>query len=261
MPSNPGARIAAMADLHVRDELSPCVLSRLEDVDQLADVLVVAGDITESGRMPEVESVAEALTRVTIPTFAVYGNHDRRGLRRLAMRKHFAAAGVHILNGDPVVVPLENGARLGVVGVCGTGGGFAPEHANDAIADRLRNAVASKSRYEAARLAKGLRTLGTLQPDISVVLLHFAPTVSTLGNEPLRKYWMLGNALLGRTIDEFDVDLVVHGHAHLGNEIGQTNGGIPVRNVAEPIIGGLAIYDVAHPRDVRSAEPASLAHS
>jgi Icc-related predicted phosphoesterase len=88
----------------------------------------------------------------------------------------------------------------------------------------------------------------------NVVVLHYSPTVSTLGNEPLIKYWMLGNSLLGKVIDEHQVDLVLHGHAHLGNHVGQTPGGVPVRNVAAHVTGRPMIYDVATHRDVQEVD-------
>jgi hypothetical protein len=46
-------------------------------------------------------------------------------------------------------------------------------------------------------------------------------------------------------------DLVVHGHAHGGTEEGVTSGGIPVRNVAQPVLGRpLAVYGVEPGRPV-----------
>jgi Icc-related predicted phosphoesterase len=42
------------------------------------------------------------------------------------------------------------------------------------------------------------------------------------------------------------VDLHVHGHAHLGSEQGMTPGGVPVRNVALPVIKRpYAVYSLA----------------
>ena len=74
--------------------------------------------------------------------------------------------------------------------------------------------------------------------------MHYSPTVTTLGNEPPLKYWMLGNSLLGKVIDDHQVDLVLHGHAHLGNYEGQTLGGVPVRNVAAHVTGKPMIFDI-----------------
>jgi Icc-related predicted phosphoesterase len=91
------------------------------------------------------------------------------------------------------------------------------------------------------------------KPDISLLVTHFAPTVTTLGKEPPLKYWMLGNAGLGTVIDDHSLDLVIHGHAHLGNEVGMTPGGTPVRNVAAPIVGHIMVYHVEPGRQVHHA--------
>jgi Icc-related predicted phosphoesterase len=103
--------------------------------------------------------------------------------------------------------------------------------------------VALRARREANRLQGALRTLTTQQPDLALVVLHYAPTASTLGLEPTAKYWMLGSSELGRVIDRHHVDLVLHGHAHLGNPAGRTPGGVPVLNVAAPVTGGITIHE------------------
>ena len=55
---------------------------------------------------------------------------------------------------------------------------------------------------------------------------------------------MLGNAELGRVIDAHAVDLVLHGHAHAGAPLGRTPGGVPVRNVALQVNGGVVMVPV-----------------
>jgi hypothetical protein len=76
---------------------------------------------------------------------------------------------------------------------------------------------------------------------------------------------MLGNSFLGSIIDEACIDLVVHGHAHLGNRVGVTSGGTPVRNVALQVTGGIAIFEVAPGQQVHAIddlpEPVGLRHS
>jgi len=52
----------------------------------------------------------------------------------------------------------------------------------------------------------------------------------------LEIYPFLGSYLLGEAIDGAGADLILHGHAHRGMERGVTLGGIPVRNVARPVI-------------------------
>lgn len=70
-----------------------------------------------------------------------------------------------------------------------------------------------------------------------IALLHFSPVDDTLVGERLEIYPFLGSYLLAEAIDRVGADLVLHGHAHGGSEKGVTAGGVPVRNVAQPVIG------------------------
>lgn len=245
-------RIAAVGDLHIRTHIPEELQEDLVGLNDRVDLIVVAGDITENGRIPEVELAAEMFSAIRVPMVAVLGNHDRRGLRRAVMRRVLGAAGLQLLDGDASVLQLTDGRRVGVAGISGTGGGFYLDETDAVIGGRIRQAIAIKARREAARLEQALEALEADHPDITIALTHFAPTVSTLGEEPPLKHWMLGNSLLGRIIDGHPVDLVVHGHAHIGNEAGATPGETPVRNVALPVTGGIVIFEVGPGQQVRS---------
>lgn len=247
-------RIAAIGDLHLKTAVPQAMADELATLDQTVDVLVIAGDITESGRLPEVEIACELLAGIRIPMIAVLGNHDRRGVRRRAMRLLLEGAGVRLLDGSSLVHVCANGRKVGLAGVGGYGGGFWPEESPDHLSTRLSKAVGVRARREALRLQTALDELALEESDAVVVVMHYSPTVSTLGEEPPLKHWMLGNSLLGRVIDDHRVDLVIHGHAHLGNEYGQTPGGTPVRNVAFSVTGGPVVYEV---RSDRSVAPVS----
>jgi Icc-related predicted phosphoesterase len=260
-------RVAAIGDLHLHDSVPPEIVAALHSLNDRADLLVIAGDITENGRVPEGELARDLFDGITIPKIAVLGNHDRRGARRIALRKTFEAAGIQLLDGDATTIDLPDGRRVGIAGVGGYGGGFWPEETPDVPGARISKAVGVRARRESARLRHALDAIARKDVDIRLVVMHYAPTTSTLGEEPVIKYWMLGNSLLGRVIDEHAVDLVIHGHAHLGNEVGKTPGGTPVRNVATHVTGGPVLYDVgpgkqiesipldAHPVPGGSAEP------
>jgi len=247
-------RIAAIGDLHIRSELPAGMMAELEAIDAAVDLLVIAGDITENGRLPEVELAAAFFARLKTIKIAVLGNHDRRSMRRVAFRRSLEEAGVILLDGDANVIRLDDGRVIGVAGVGGYGGGFWPEEPPDAIAARLTKAVGVRARREADRLKHAISVMSGEGIDLRLVVLHYAPTVSTLGDEPVAKYWMLGNSLLGKVIDEGQIDLVIHGHAHLGNQVGQTPAGTPVRNVAAHVTGGPVIYDVL-PNQVVTSVP------
>lgn len=244
-------RIAATADLHVRRDRPYDISETLQRAAAGADLLLVAGDLTDNGRLEEFSLVAEVLSTLAVPVIVVLGNHDRRCLRRTAMRRTLRAADVTLLDGNSVVLALpgpgDQPIRLEVVGIGGYGGGFWPDEASDPLPlHRATQAFAVRARREAARLDQVL-SASAADADARVVLMHYSPTSSTLGNEPIVKHWMLGNIELARVIDRHQVDLVIHGHAHLGNENGHTVGGTPVRNVAANVIGSPIVYELRDP--------------
>jgi Icc-related predicted phosphoesterase len=245
-------RIAAIGDLHIRTTVPDGVVGHVADLDRRADLLVIAGDITNHGTLLQAELAAELFRRVRLPIVAVLGNHDRRTLRRAAFCKALASGGVTVLDGTSRVFDV-NGQRVGVAGVGGSGGGFWPVEGPDTLSRKACQRLAVRARREAARLDGALREL---ESDTTVVVTHFSPTISTLGKEPIVKYPLLGNIELARVIDQHDVDLVIHGHAHHGNPLGRTPGGILVRNVAIDVTGGIVIHELTTPtRFAPSSQP------
>lgn len=236
-------RIAAVGDLHIKGDVPDDLVEALSGLEETADVLIVAGDITNSGKLPEAEAAAELLALAHLPILAVMGNHDRRCLRRKAFYTILARAGVEMLDGS-IRVMAFGPERVGFAGIGGSGGGFWPDEGPDAVHSRAMQRLSIKARREAARLELALDALVEQQVDHTVVITHFAPTIATLGVEPEAKYWMLGNRELGKAIDRYPVDLVLHGHAHLGNPIGQTPRGVLVRNVAQYVTGGVVVHQL-----------------
>jgi Icc-related predicted phosphoesterase len=92
---------------------------------------------------------------------------------------------------------------------------------------------ARHSREQGERLH---RAIESLDAQIRIVLLHFSPIEQTLAGERREIFPFLGSYHLAEPLDAFQVDLAVHGHAHRGVEHGMTPGGVPVRNVAFPVI-------------------------
>ena len=236
-PRSAVVRIAAIGDLHLKADGS-ALLASIPDLRASADLLLVAGDMTDNGRIVEAEAAAEMLAAARIPTFAVLGNHDLRTLRRTALRRAFDRAGIGLIDGGAEYFTTATGVRVGIAATTGSGGGFWPVEGPDAIHARTLKRLAVRSRRESLALDQAL---AALDADYRVALMHFSPTVSTLGREPLAKYWMLGNCELGKVLDEHRPDLVIHGHAHLGNLIGQTLSGVEVRNVAASITHGVHV--------------------
>lgn len=229
-------RVAAIGDLHVRTTIESSYVRQLVGIEERADLLIVPGDITNGGRIQEVELAAELFSRIPIPIIGVMGNHDRRTMRRRHFLSILEQAGVCMLDG-------ESGEfqGLGIAGVSGSGGGFWPDEPEDPVSNRAWQALSVRAHREANRLDEALSQLTTIR---KMALLHFAPTTSTLLGEPPLKYWLLGNSALGHVVDKQQVDLVLHGHSHIGSPYGLTPGGVPVFNVAAGVTGGVSLLTI-----------------
>jgi Icc-related predicted phosphoesterase len=247
-------RIAAIGDLHIRNTIESTYVRQLVGIEDRADLLIVPGDITNGGLIREVELAAELFQRISIPIVGVMGNHDRRTMRRRYFLSILEQAGVRMLDGQSWEY-----MGVGFAGVSGSGGGFWPVEPEDPISNRAWQALAIRARREASRLDAAL---SRLQSRRRVALLHFAPTTSTLVGEPPLKYWLLGNSALGQVVEKHKVDLVLHGHAHIGSPVGFTPHGVPVFNVAAGVTGGVSIHSIPlDPAVPISTEPLMLARN
>jgi Icc-related predicted phosphoesterase len=225
-------RLAAVGDVHCGTETREDVRSQFASVREHADVLFLAGDLTRLGTPEEAEVLADALGGLEgMPIAAVLGNHDYHGDREDEVRRIVESAGVEVLEGRSVVWDIE-GIRVGVAGTKGFGGGFEGAHAT-AFGEPETKAFVAPTQAIAARLDA---CLGSLDADLTILLLHYAPIRDTLSGEPREIFPFLGSYVFAELADAHRVDLVLHGHAHRGVERGRTPGGIPVRNVAQAVI-------------------------
>jgi Icc-related predicted phosphoesterase len=233
-------RVAALGDLHAGVDSAGTIGPQLADVSRRADVLLIAGDLTKRGLVVEAEVLVGELRDVGVPVVAVLGNHDHHSGVADAVRKVVEAAGITVLEGEGTVVEV-NGVRLGVAGAKGFGGGFAGAAATEFGEAEMKDLV-----RHTQGIADGLRqALAGVDADHRVALLHYAPVAETLQGEPEQIYPWLGSYLLAEAVDAAGADLVLHGHAHRGIKKGTTPGGVPVRNVALPVIRApYAVYQL-----------------
>jgi len=224
-------RIAAVGDVHVGLDMRGELRRSLSTVAEHADVLLLAGDLTQHGSREEGRLMAEEVADVRIPTVAVLGNHDYHQDAQDAIRADLEHAGVTVLEGESIVLDVA-GRRVGIAGVKGFGGGFAGACASE-FGELEMKAFIRHTKDTARQL---LHCLKALQCDIRIALTHYSPTKDTLLGEKLEIYPFLGSHLLGEAIDEGGCVLALHGHAHHGAQRGITPGGVPVRNVAKPLI-------------------------
>lgn len=225
-------RIAAVGDLHVAEGLTEAVRAAFEGIADRADLLLLAGDLTQHGLAVEGRCLADGLCDLSIPIVAVLGNHDYHRGYEETIRGDLESVGVAVLEGEATVLSVAGGVRIGIAGTKGFGGGFAGACASEFGEPEMKTFI-RHTKLTARRLRDTLRGLDA---SLRVVLTHYAPVADTLEGEKPQIYPFLGSYLLGEAIDAAPCDLAVHGHAHHGQERGTTPGGVPVRNVARSVI-------------------------
>lgn len=245
-------RVAAVGDLHVTSGAAARLRPVYQRVAEVADLLLLAGDLTQDGGAASAAQVCEVFGGLDLPVIAVLGNHDYDRGEEAAIAAMLTEAGVTVLEGTATVVDAGE-CQVGIAGVKGFGGGFAGR----TVAAHGEREMKAFARH-AATTAQTLRgALEQLDVDLRVALTHYAPTRDTLAGEPLEIYPFLGSHLLGAAIDgasashaagtpgQAPVALALHGHAHYGTEAGVTPAGTAVRNVAAPVIGvPFAVYQL-----------------
>src|ERR1700740_274317 len=93
-------RIAATADLHFSPANQAALRDELNKVRDDADVLVIAGDLTNYGQPSEMEPLLNALVRIRVPTIAVLGNHDYECGKEQELMKMMTSEGIKVFDGS-----------------------------------------------------------------------------------------------------------------------------------------------------------------
>lgn len=221
-------RVAAVGDLHVGEASERAHRELFERVADDADVLCLCGDLTNYGKTGEVDRLLEDLKLCKIPMVGVLGNHEHECGQPDHVAKMLCDAGVKMLDGQAYEID-----GVGFAGGKGFVGGFGRYMLSSFGEDSIKRFV--QEAVEDANLIEN--SIRMLRTERSVVLLHYSPVVDTVMGEPPEIHAFLGSSRLGETIDRYDnVSLVVHGHAHRGGAEGRTNKGVPVYNVALPVL-------------------------
>jgi Icc-related predicted phosphoesterase len=216
-------RIAATADLHYSPQTYDRIREQMTRVRDEADVLVLAGDITNYGRAQEMESALNNIVRLRIPIIAVLGNHDYESGQENELMQMMNAEGIKILDGTG----YERDG-VGFAGCKGFIGGFG-RGVLTAFGEREIKQFVQATIDETMKLE---RALSQIRSETRVVVVHYSPIRSTVEGEPPEIYPYLGTSRLAEVVDRHGANLVLHGHAHHGQLEGKTSGGIPVYNVA-----------------------------
>jgi Icc-related predicted phosphoesterase len=232
MTSEDCVRVAAVGDVHLDADVLGRYRPALEHLGGKADLLLLAGDLTRHGTAEEARCVAQEFGGLAVPVIAILGNHDYHCDQQAEVTKVLEDGGITVLECSGTVLRVGD-VRVGVAGSKGFGGGFAGACASEFGEPEMKT-FTRHGREVAERFGVALAELDC---DVRIALTHYSPVPDTLLGEPLEIYPFLGSYHLAQAIDATPgVGLAVHGHAHAGSERGTTPGGVPVRNVAHPVI-------------------------
>ena len=213
-------RFAAVGDIHCTKDAGGTLRGFFAQATEAADALLLCGDLTDYG-------LAEELSVVSVPIVGVLGNHDYESDAPDEVRRILMAAGVRVLDGEAVEVH-----GVGIAGAKGFCGGFGRGSLGGWGEPAVKQFV-NAAIQEAMKLESALAKLRTPQ---RIAVLHYSPIAGTVQGEPVEIFPYLGSSRLEDPLVRYPVQAVVHGHAHRGAPEGRTVNGIPVYNVAKPLL-------------------------
>jgi Icc-related predicted phosphoesterase len=220
-------RIAAVGDIHCAKAATPRLHALFETVHEGADVLVLCGDLTDHGTAEEAHALAREVAHARVPVVAVRGNHDHEAGCPEKVAAALSDVGVLVLDGEGIEV-----CGIGFAGVKGFLGGFG-RGTLGFWGEAPVKAFVQAAIDEALKLESALAHLKTPK---KVALMHYSPIESTCVGENPMIYPYLGCSRLEEPLMRNPVEVVFHGHAHKGTREGKTATGIPVFNVAMPLL-------------------------
>ncbi|MHA1144068.1 MAG: metallophosphoesterase family protein [Candidatus Helarchaeota archaeon] len=216
--------VGAISDVHAPKYLPlyQQAIKRAASKLQNCDLLLLAGDMILKGDINEVPLVMKPLEKLRSPIIAVFGNEEYDPLWEEI--EAIAGERISFLNDESTILEIKN-KTIGIVGSKG-------------VLDRptwwqQKNIPGIHETYS-NRIEMIQKLLKQLDADIKILLLHYPPTYKTVVGERPGTYPYIGSKKMGRSVFKEKIDVVVHGHAHLGKKFA-FEGAVPIYNVALPL--------------------------
>src|SRR3954454_14082516 len=180
-------RLAAAGDIHAGSAERDRVDEAFERVEEQADLILLAGDLTQHGQVDETCVVADACRDLEVPVVAVLGNHDWQSDRPGDLTRAMAEAGAVVLERTHTILPVQ-GVSVGIAGVKGFVGGFGQQWAN--FGEPLFREAYAETTKDVEGLGRGVAAIEPCA--VRIALLHYSPVEETLHGEPERLWLVLG---------------------------------------------------------------------
>lgn len=217
-------RLAAVGDIHCGKAGQGAFQPLFAQAAELADVLVLCGDLTDYGLPEEARILVKEMAPLAkVPVVGVLGNHDFESGQQDEVRKILTDSGMTLLDGESCEL-----FGVGFAGAKGFAGGFG-RGTLGAWGERAVKQFVQEALDEALKLESALARLKTAT---RIAVLHYAPVRDTVEGEPPEIFPYLGCSRLEEPLARYPVHAVFHGHAHNGAPEGRARGDIPVYNVS-----------------------------
>lgn len=223
-------RIAALADIHIRESSVGMFNELFIHISQKADVLVLGGDLTDLGLPEQASVLAVELRSLTVPVVGVLGNHDYQSDQEQEVKNILRQAGVFVLDTEPTVIH-----DVGFAGTKGFGGGFEKYSLGSFGESGIKHFV-QETLNETLMLENQLKELEGMEIKRKIVTMHYSPIRQTLEGESPEIWPFLGSSRFVEPLEAYETTAVFHGHAHHGTHHGKTQKGVNVYNVAYPLM-------------------------
>jgi len=158
-------RLAAAADLHCTKKTQEGLRALFAAMANSADVIVLAGDLCDTGLPEEAQILARELTSLRLPVVAMLGNHDFESGKAAEVAAILNDAGINVLDGKSCEI-----LGVGFAGAKGFAGGFGDKAlqpwGEEAIKRFVHEAVEEALKLESA--------LAALRSEKKVAVLHYS---------------------------------------------------------------------------------------
>jgi Icc-related predicted phosphoesterase len=221
--------IAATGDAHVPRFFEDFVRA-VDTMRAKPDLFLVSGDMVDRGDVASYEKVYNTLFgRVTCPIVACFGNTEFQNVRKQIKERYKE---IKFLDDEAAILQVGQ-LSVGIVGT--TGSLDEPTSWQRANIPNIENIYRS-------RVTMVDNLLLRMKTNISILLMHYAPTYKTLEGENPNFYKNMGSRMYEMVLLNRKPTLVVHGHSHKGLKSTWIDT-VPVFNVAFPANREIVIID------------------
>ena len=226
--------IAAVADIHY-PKYANLFLEALKRIDfSKIDVMILAGDIIYKGNAKYIVNVHKAIRKYwSGPVISIFGNEEYDEVKDKITK---LTSDFIWLDDEGKILKIKN------IGICFIGS---------------RGSIEKPTRWQSKNIPNILQIYKNRENKIKelisrykssgyyvILILHYAPTYSTLLGEKREIWPFLASRRLERIIVKLKPDLVIHAHVHNSKRNHVILEGIPIYNVSLPATNSITLITI-----------------